>query len=294
MLTTERRRPARGIFKRHDRAADVGWRFRLHEIIFEADTRGGKLFDVALMLAIVASVAVVMIESLPDVESALASQLLRVEWAFTILFTIEYFARIAAVKHPSRYIFSFFGMVDLLAILPTWISLVLPGGQPLIVIRALRLIRVFRVLKLGHYLVGAEELSDALRDSRPKIIVFLAAVASIAVVMGALLYLIEGEENGFTSIPRGVYWAIVTMTTVGYGDISPQTVPGQFAAMLLMLTGYAIIAVPTGIVSAAIARRGTPAISTQACLECSREGHDPDAGYCKFCGAELRPEDATG
>ncbi|MXZ71897.1 MAG: ion transporter [Acidobacteria bacterium] len=290
MLTAERRRPARGIFKRHDRAADVGWRFRLHEIIFEADTRAGRLFDVALMLAIVASVAVVMIESLPDVESALASQLLRVEWAFTILFTIEYFARIAAVKHPSRYIFSFFGMVDLLAILPTWLSLVLPGGQALIAIRALRLIRVFRVLKLGHYLAGAEELSDALRESRPKIIVFLAAVASIAVVMGALLHLIEGEENGFTSIPRGVYWAIVTMTTVGYGDISPQTVPGQFAAMLLMLTGYAIIAVPTGIVSAAIARRGNPAISTQACLACSREGHDPDAGYCKFCGADLHPD----
>ena len=251
MLTTERRRPARGIFKRHDRAADLGWRFRLHEIIFEADTRRGKLFDVALMLAIVASVAVVMVESLPDVRPEVASQLLRMEWVFTILFTIEYFARIAAVKYPSRYIFSFFGMVDLLAIVPTWLSLVLPGGQALIAIRALRIVRVFRVLKLGHYLVGAEELSDALRESRPKIIVFLASVASIAVVMGSVLYLIEGEEN-------------------------------------------AIIAVPTGIVSAAIARRGNPAISTQACLECSRDGHDPDAEYCKFCGAELRPEGATG
>lgn len=289
MPPAERRGPRRGIFKRHDRPADVGWRFHLHEVIFEADTRAGKVFDVALMLAIVASVAVVMIESLPDVGQEFAVRLLRIEWAFTILFTIEYAARIAAVKQPSRYIFSFFGLVDLLAILPTWISLVLPGGQALIAIRVLRLIRVFRVLKLGHYVVGAEELTDALRESRPKIVVFLAAVASIAVVMGSLLYLIEGEENGFTSIPRGVYWAIVTMTTVGYGDISPQTTAGQFAAILLMLTGYAIIAVPTGIVSVAIARQGSDAISTQACLKCGHEGHDPDAEYCKYCGTELYP-----
>ena len=294
MLTVERRRPTRGIFKRHDRAADLGWRFRLHEVIFEADTRAGKLFDIALMVAIVASVAVVMIESLPSVGPQFGPLFFRIEWAFTLLFTVEYVARIAAVRHPSRYIFSFFGMVDLLAILPTWISLVLPGGHALIAIRVLRLIRVFRVLKLGHYLVGAEELTDALRESRPKIVVFLAGVASIAVVMGALLYLIEGEENGFTSIPRGVYWAIVTMTTVGYGDISPQTTAGQFAAVILMLIGYAIIAVPTGIVSAAIAQRARAAVSTQACLSCSREGHDPDAEHCKYCGAVLHPEDSPG
>ena len=289
MPAAERRRK-RGIFKSHDRPAEPGWRFRLHEVIFEADTPAGKFFDVALMIAIIASVAVVMIESLPSSTPQFAYRLLRIEWAFTILFTIEYAARIAAVRHPSRYIFSFFGLIDVMAIIPTWISLVLPGGHALIAIRVIRLIRVFRVLKLGHYLVGAEELSDALRDGRPKIVVFLAGVASIAVVMGSLLYLIEGEENGFTSIPRGVYWAIVTMTTVGYGDISPQTTAGQFAAVILMMIGYAIIAVPTGIVSVAIARRATGAVSTQACLACSREGHDPDAEFCKYCGAELHPD----
>ena len=290
MLAAERHRK-RGLFKSEDRPAELGWRFRLHEIIFEADTPAGKLFDVALLLAIIASVAVVMLESLPNVRPQFASLLLQIEWVFTLLFTVEYAARIAAVRYPSRYIFSFFGLIDLMAIIPTWISLVLPGGQALIAIRVVRLIRVFRVLKLGHYLMGAEALTDALRESRPRIVVFMAAVASIAVVMGALIYLVEGEENGFTSIPRGVYWAIVTITTVGYGDISPQTTVGQFAAVILMLIGYGIIAVPTGIFSAAIARRGTDPISTQACLECSREGHDPDAEFCKHCGADLHPGD---
>ena len=275
--------------RHHERPAGPGWRFRLHEIVFEADTRAGKLFDVLLLTAIVGSVAAVMLESVPSVRARHGAALLVVEWGFTILFTVEYFARLAGVRYPSRYARSFFGVVDLLAIVPTYLSLFLPGGQALLVVRVLRMIRVFRVLKLGHYLAGGEEIAQALRASRPKIVVFLASVVSIAVVMGALLYLIEGEANGFTSIPRGVYWAIVTMTTVGYGDISPGTVPGQMVAAVLMIAGYAIIAVPTGIVSVAIAQRSAHPVSTQACLACSAEGHDVDAAFCKYCGERLAP-----
>ena len=271
----------------HERPVHAGWRFRLHEIVYEADTRGGKLFDVLLLTAIVASVAAVMLESVPSVRARHGAALLRVEWGFTILFTVEYVVRLASVRYPSRYAASFFGVVDLLAVVPTYLSLLAPGSQVLLVVRVLRMIRVFRVLKLGHYLAGGEEIAQALFASRPKIVVFLASVVSIAVVMGALLYLIEGEDNGFTSIPRGVYWAIVTMTTVGYGDISPVTVPGQLVAAVLMIAGYAIIAVPTGIVSVAIAQRAAHPVSTQACLACSAEGHDVDAEFCKYCGASL-------
>ena len=272
----------------HERPVAPGWRFRLHEIIFEADTPGGKLFDVALLAAILGSVAAVMLDSVAAVQARYGAWLLGLEWAFTVLFTIEYAARLASVRYPSRYATSFFGVVDLLAIAPTYLSLFLPGSQALLVVRVLRVVRVFRILKLGHYLAGAEELAQALRNSRPKIVVFLATVVSIAVVMGALLYLIEGEESGFTSIPRGVYWAIVTMTTVGYGDIYPETVPGRLAAAMLMIAGYAIIAVPTGIVSVAIAERARHPVSTQACLACSAEGHDVDAEFCKYCGESLR------
>ena len=273
--------------RRHERPAHAGLRFRLHEIVYEADTPGGKLFDVLLLISIVASVAAVMLESVPSVRARHGALLLRVEWGFTLLFTVEYAVRLASVRYPSRYAASLFGVVDLLAIVPTYLSLVLPGSQALLVVRVLRMIRVFRVLKLGHYLAGGEEIAQALRASRPKIVVFLASVVSIAVVMGTLLYLIEGEENGFTSIPRGVYWAIVTMTTVGYGDISPVTVPGQLFAAVLMIAGYAIIAVPTGIVSVAIAQRASHPVSTQACLACSAEGHDVDAAFCEYCGASL-------
>ena len=234
-----------------------------------------------------ASVAAVMFESVPSVRARHGAALLGVEWGFTILFTVEYVVRLTSVRYPLRYALSFFGVVDLLAIVPTWLSLFLPGSQALFVVRVLRMLRIFRVLKLGHYLAGGEEIAQALRASRPKIVVFLASVVSIAVVMGALLYLIEGEANGFTSIPRGVYWAIVTMTTVGYGDISPVTVPGQLVAAVLMIAGYAIIAVPTGIVSVAFAQRAGHPVSTQACLDCSAEGHDVDAAFCKYCGASL-------
>ena len=275
--------------RHHERPAEPGWRFRLHEIVFEAETRGGKLFDVLLLTAIVSSVAAVMLESVPSIRARHGAVLLGVEWGFTLLFSVEYAVRLVSVRYPSRYALSFFGVVDLLAIAPTYLSLLLPGSQALLVVRVLRMIRVFRILKLAHYLAGGEEIAQALRASRPKIVVFLASVVSIAVVMGALLYLIEGEANGFTSIPRGVYWAIVTMTTVGYGDISPGTVPGQVVAAVLMIAGYAIIAVPTGIVSVAIAQRAAHPVSTQACLACSAEGHDVDAAFCKYCGESLVP-----
>lgn len=277
-----------------ERPAEPGWRFRLHEIVYEADTRGGRAFDVLLLTAIVASVTAVMLESVPAVRARHGAALLGIEWGFTILFTAEYAVRLLSVRYPLRYARSFFGVVDLLAIVPTWLSLLAPGSQALLVVRVLRLIRVFRVLKLGHYLAGGEEIVQALHASRPKIVVFLASVVSISVVMGALLYLIEGEAHGFTSIPRGVYWAIVTMTTVGYGDISPGTVPGQVVAAVLMIAGYAIIAVPTGIVSVAIAQRARRPISTQACLACSADGHDADAEFCKYCGASLHADAAGG
>lgn len=263
------------------------WRYRLHEVVFEADTRAGKAFDVVLLIVIVASIAVVMLDSVTAIHRQYGAELLALEWLFTLLFTAEYLARLLSVRRPLRYAVSFFGVVDVLAILPTYLSVLIGGGQTLLVIRALRLLRIFRVLKLRHYVAEAELLEEALWASRIKSTVFLTSVLSIATIMGAVMYLVEGQETGFTSIPRGVYWAIVTMTTVGYGNIAPTTVPGQFAAGCLMILGYAIIAIPTGIVSVELAKRSRPAVSTQACLECGAAGHDPDALYCKFCGANL-------
>ena len=268
------------------------WRRHVHQIVFEADTPAGKLFDVVLIASIILSVAVVMLDSVADIHAAYGPLLYGLEWAFTVLFTLEYLVRLSSVRYPTRYASSFFGVVDLLAILPTYLSLVFAGTQSLLVIRALRLLRVFRVFKIGYYLSEAQVLVRALRASRAKIVVFVTAVLSTAVIVGALLYLIEGEANGFTSIPRAMYWAIVTMTTVGYGDIAPRTVLGQVVASGLMILGYAIIAVPTGIVSvelAQAARRGK--VSTQACLACAREGHDADATHCKYCGASLSTGD---
>ena len=268
------------------------WQRQIHEVVFEADTPAGKLFDVVLIVSIIASVAAVMLASVTAIHDRHGPLLLGLEWAFTILFTVEYGVRLVSVRQPGRYATSFFGLVDLLAILPTYLSLVLVGTQSLLVIRTLRLLRVFRVFKLRYYLKEAEVLATALRASLAKMTVFVVAVLSIAVIAGALLYLIEGEANGFTSIPRAVYWAVVTMTTVGYGDIAPRTVLGQVAATGLMILGYAIIAVPTGILSLELAqtsRRRVP-VSTQACLACSREGHDHDATHCKYCGAGLYAE----
>lgn len=266
----------------------AAWRYRLHEIVFEADTPAGKVFDVALLLAILASVAAVMLESVAELRAVYGPQLIAIEWFFTVLFTVEYVTRLVCIGRPLRYAVSFFGFVDLLSILPTYVSFIFTGAQSLLAIRAFRLLRIFRVLKLRHYLTEAQALKEALLQSRRKITVFLMTVVSISVVVGSLMYLIEGEAAGFTSIPRSVYWAIVTMTTVGYGNIAPTTAVGQFAAACLMILGYAIIAVPTGIVSVEIAQQmHLPVVSTQACLECGSEDHAADANYCKFCGAHM-------
>ncbi|MDH3719399.1 MAG: ion transporter [Planctomycetota bacterium] len=265
------------------------WQQRMHEIIFEADTPAGKTFDVLLIAAIVLSVAAVMLESVTRIRMAWGPQLLAIEWFFTLLFTAEYIARLICVQRPWRYAISFFGVVDLLAILPTYLSLLVGGTQSLLVIRALRLVRIFRVFKLAHHLTEASALVENLRRMRAKITVFLVVVLSMIVVIGALMYLIEGSQpnSKFTSIPRSIYWAIVTMTTVGYGDISPQTEVGQALAAVTMILGYSIIIVPTGLFTVGLAGSAVKAVSTQACPNCSAEGHDMDAVFCKYCGARL-------
>lgn len=263
------------------------WRHRLHEVIFEADTPAGKAFDVLLLVGIVGSVLAVILESVASIRAAYGLPLRVAEWAFTVLFTIEYFLRIASTGRPFRYVFSFFGIIDLLAIVPTYLSIVFVGSQSLAVIRALRLLRVFRVLKLAHFVGEASQLRAALRASTSKIIVFLSVVLTLVLIVAALMYLIEGEENGFESIPHAIYWAIVTLTTVGYGDIAPSTVLGRALASVVMILGYGIIAVPTGIVTVELAQAREGTISTQVCPQCSAEGHDSDARHCKVCGARL-------
>lgn len=269
----------------------AGWRSRLHEVIFEADTPAGRSFDVALLVAIVASVVAVSLESIDPAQAPWRVRwgpwLRGAEWLFTLLFTLEYALRLACVQRPLRYARSFYGVVDLLAVLPTYLSVILPGAQSMLVIRALRLLRVFRVFKLAHFLAEARVLRSALAASRSKIVVFLVTVLTVVLIVGATMYLVEGRESGFDSIPRGVYWAIVTLTTVGYGDISPQTPLGQALASLVMILGYGIIAVPTGIVTVELGRASRRPVSTQACPGCGAEGHDPDARFCKHCGAEL-------
>ena len=264
-----------------------GWRARLHEIIFEADTPAGKAFDVILIGAIILSVIAVMLESIDSVRQQYGDVLRAAEWVFTILFTVEYALRLGTVARPMGYATSFYGVVDLLAVIPTYLSVLVPGAQFLLVVRLLRVLRVFRVLKLAHYLSEANVLTEALRGSRRKITIFLFTVLTLVVILGSLMYFIEGAENGFTSIPRSIYWAIVTLTTVGYGDISPQTNVGQTLAALIMIVGYAIIAVPTGIVTAELSRAEARRISTQVCPVCLAEGHDPDAVHCKYCGSIL-------
>lgn len=264
------------------------WREKMHEVIFEADTKQGKLFDVVLLWAIVLSVVAVMLETVESIRINHGTMLIVFEWIFTILFTIEYVLRIISVGKPFKYIFSFMGMVDLLSIIPTYLSLVVAGPQYLLVIRTIRLMRIFRILKLTRYVSEANVLKNALKASAVKITVFIGGVIVLVLIMGSLMYIVEGPENGFTSIPTSMYWTIVTITTVGYGDIAPLTTLGQTIASLIMLLGYGIIAVPTGIVTAQIARgKSEQPISTQACPQCSREGHDPDAKHCKYCGAYL-------
>lgn len=263
------------------------WQKRLHTIIFEADTRAGKAFDIALLCCILLSLAVVMLESVLSVRARYSSLLLDIEWGLTILFTLEYVLRLACLGRPFSYACTFFGMTDLLAIAPTYLAVLFPGAHYFLVIRVLRLLRVFRIFKLGHYLSEADVLQSALRASRRKIEVFLVAVFTLVVLFGSLMYAIEGEAHGFTSIPVGVYWAVVTLTTVGYGDISPQTPIGQAIAALIMIVGYAIIAVPTGIVTAEIAFASNAKVSTQACPQCGVGGHDFDARFCRHCGSRL-------
>ena len=266
---------------------DQPWRARMHEVIFEADTPAGKAFDVALLLAITLSVLAVSLESVTGIRSRYGGALRAVEWFFTILFTIEYLLRLASVRRPSRYALSFFGIVDLLSIVPTYLSFFIVGSQSLLVIRALRLLRIFRVLKLVHFLGEARMLHAAIRAASRKIVVFVGTVLTAVLIVGAAMYLIEGEQNGFTSIPQSVYWAIVTMTTVGYGDVAPQTIAGKFLASVVMILGYGVIAVPTGIVSVEVAASLRDATRTQVCPSCAAEGHANDAEYCMYCGSRL-------
>jgi voltage-gated potassium channel len=262
------------------------WRQKLWVIIFESDTPAGKAFDVILLIAILVSVAVVLLESTPGLDPAVSRTLIILEFGFTILFTIEYIMRLISVRRPLRYVLSFYGIVDLLAVLPTYISLFVPGAQYFLVVRILRLLRVFRVLKLGMYLSQAELLGRAMRASRIKIGVFLFTVLNIVVIVGAAMYVIEGPQNGFTSIPISIYWAVVTMTTVGYGDLAPLTTLGRILASLVMLIGYGIIAVPTGIVTVEMVR-SRDEISESPCPSCRRTGHEEDAHFCKYCGSSL-------
>lgn len=263
-------------------------RARLHEVIFESDTRAGRYFDFALICLILLSVATVILESVREVRAEYGALLHALEWTFTLLFTVEYCLRLLSVRRPLRYATSFFGVVDLLAIVPTYISIFVPGSHFLLVIRILRLLRVFRLLKLSEYVVEADTLGSALRASRRKISVFISAVVLLVVIIGALMYVIEGEANGFTSIPRSIYWAIVTMTTVGYGDLSPRTSFGQMVASIVMIIGYGIIAVPTGIVSVELAQAvRQKKVTGQSCPSCAAEGHDADAICCKYCGQQL-------
>jgi len=262
-------------------------RDRIHEVIFEADTPAGKTFDIILLVMIVLSVLAVILESVVGIRARYGTALRAFEWTVTIAFTIEYLLRILSVGRPLKYARSFFGVVDLLSILPTYLAIIISGAQSLMVIRALRLLRVFRVLKLVHFVGEAQMLRAALSASIRKIIVFLGVVVTTVIIVGSLMYLIEGEAGGFVNIPASIYWTIVTMTTVGYGDIAPASPLGKFLASVLMIMGYGIIAVPTGIVTVEMASATRKQVSTQACPECGGVGHDRDAEFCKHCGARL-------
>jgi len=262
---------------------------RLAHIVFESDDKASKTFDVVLLILILGSVLVALIESVDTYRLAYGPILTTIEWLFTFIFTIEYALRIWLTRRTRGYVFSFYGIVDFLAVIPTYLSLFIVGTQFLTVIRALRFLRVLRVLKMGRYLSEANYISDALFASRRKIIIFIGSVLTIVLVMGTIMFIIEGPESGYTSIPMSMYWAIVTLTTVGFGDITPLTPLGKFTASLIMLMGYAIIAVPTGIVSSEMSamrykRRDDDLIS---CPSCHAEKHDKDAFHCKYCGSKL-------
>ena len=266
-------------------ADSPAWKRSLYRVIFESDTPAGKAFDLALLCAIGASVLVVMLESVKSIQSEHAILLRDLEWIFTGLFTVEYILRLLCVRRPLRYVWSFYGLIDLLAILPSYIYL-FTSANYVMVVRIVRLLRVFRVLKLAHFLQETETLVAALRASSRKIIVFLFSVLALVTIMGTVMYLVEGERNGFTSIPHSVYWAIVTLTTVGYGDITPHTTLGRFIASLIMIMGYGIIAVPTGIFSLEL-RAAAKALKARACAKCGTTETDPAARYCRRCGSTL-------
>ena len=272
-----------------DKKQAPAWKVKMHEVIFEADTPAGKFFDVVLLWAILASVIAVMLETVDDIKDNHKTFLIALEWIFTILFSIEYILRLLSVRKPWKYALSFMGIVDLLSTIPTYISLFVAGPQYLLVIRTIRLLRVFRILKLTRYISEANVLKNALRASAVKITVFIGGVIVLVLIMGTLMYIIEGPEHGFTSIPTAMYWIIVSLTTGGYGDIAPVTTIGQTLASIIMLLGYGIIAVPTGIVGGEIAKSKSSGtiISTQACPSCSKEGHDFNAKHCKYCGEQL-------
>ncbi len=267
---------------------ESGWRQRWYTIIFEADTRPGRLFDVALLIAIVASVLVVIADSLPAVHSRLGTLFTVLEWMFTLFFTAEYVMRILVVRRPLRYVFSFYGVIDFISIMPTWLAFFVPELAFLIDVRLLRLLRVFRILKLTIYFEEAQILYRALANSRRKIFVFLGTVFIITVILGTVMYVVEGPQHGFTSIPVSMYWAVVTLTTTGFGDMVPKTPLGQFITSLTILLGYGIIAFPTGIVGAELAASIMKRpLTTRTCTHCLTEGHDPDALYCRHCGHQL-------
>jgi len=263
------------------------WRAKLYEVIFGTETPAGKFFDVILLWAILGSVVAVLLESVAVYRMEHGRLLRYLEWTFTLLFTVEFIVRCICVKNPIRYMRSFFGVIDFLSIVPTYLSLILTGMQSLVVIRALRLLRVFRVLKLGRYLGEYESLIKSLKSSKDKILVFLAVVVTLTIIMGTIMYLIEGEKNGFTSIPKSIYWAIVTMTTVGYGDLAPRSVFGQFLASIIMILGYAMIVVPTGIFTVELSKAAQRDEKEQQCPHCHAKGHFSGAIYCCYCSERL-------
>ncbi|WP_166387516.1 MULTISPECIES: ion transporter [unclassified Polaribacter] len=268
---------------------NTSWKYRIHEIIYEADTKSGKLFDVVLLIAILASILLVMLESIESFDTKYHTFLNIAEWVITILFSIEYVLRIVSIKRPLKYIFSFYGLIDLLSTIPKYLSLFLIGSHHLAALRALRLLRVFRILKLARYIGASNKLLIALKMSRTKISVFLYFIVILCVILGTIMYMVEGPENGFTSIPISIYWSIVTLTTVGYGDIAPHTPFGQFLASIIMILGYGIIAIPTGIVTAEMTKTANNNIdtNTQACPNCAKENHKDGAEFCYNCGSKL-------
>ncbi len=264
------------------------WKQRLFKIIFESDTRNGQAFDIVLLILILISILVVMLESVSSLREEYGQWLVRAEWFLTIIFTIEFLMRLSIVKEKRNYAFSFFGIIDLLSILPTYLAFLIPGSQSLLVIRSIRLLRIFRIFKLGRFIGESQNLTKALRASQYKITVFMISVLTAVIIFGTLMFLVEGPVHGFTSIPTSIYWAIVTMTTVGYGDIASQTPLGQSIASVIMILGYGIIAVPTGIVSAEMVQlKQSSKGSAKVCAHCLKEGHDVDATFCKFCGEKI-------